>query len=67
MAAKKHNYPATRADGGPRPNAGRPATIEQPVSITARIEAADRDWLLTQAPTVAEALRKLIAAARAAQ
>lgn len=68
MPKKKrtHNYPPKRAATGPRPNAGRPAQMVEPVTITARIEAADRDWMLTQAPTIAEAIRNLIAAARQA-
>jgi hypothetical protein len=61
------NYPKTRKPTGPRPNAGRPATLDQPVKVTAYIETTDRDWLLTQAPTVAEALRALITAAREAK
>ncbi len=63
-AKAPRKYPKTRKPTGPRPNAGRPAQLAEPVTITARIEATDRDWLLTQAPTVAEAIRNLIAAAR---
>lgn len=65
-AKAPHNYPSKRKPTGPRPTAGRPAGMVNPVDLTIRIEAADRDWLLTQAATVAEAIRALIKAARSA-
>lgn len=65
-AKAPHKYPKQRKPTGLRPTAGRPAGLANPVDLTIRIEADDRDWLLTQAATVAEAIRAIIRAARSA-
>lgn len=63
MSNQKHNYPAERQPTGPRPQAGRPANLVNPVTISATVEADDREWLLSQG-TISAVIRGLIAAAR---
>lgn len=66
MPKKKrtHNYPTKRADTGPRPNAGRPAQLDNAMRIGpfwVSQEAAA--WLKEQPDTMSETIRRLIAAA----
>ena len=56
----KHNYPSERKPTGPRPNAGRPAKLEEPQRVTVTLEAAQIKFLKTKAPTVSEAVRAII-------
>jgi len=56
----KHDYPETRKPTGPRPNAGRPAKLEEPQRVTVTLEAAQVEFLKTKAPTVSEAVRELV-------
>lgn len=60
---RNHAYPAHRQPTGPRPNAGRPAHLVNPVIISVMIEADDRKWLLSQG-TISKVIRNLIAVAR---
>lgn len=55
-----NNYPKTRKPTGPRPTAGRPPTIADPVRITITISRADWLWLMDKYQTASEGVRQLI-------
>lgn len=68
---KKHNYPKERKPGGPRPMAGRPATLKDPVRVTIWLEAEQLAWIKAQGRILSlskgelsEVIRRLIDEAR---
>ena len=56
----KHNYPKTRKPTGPRPTAGRPAAIADPVRVTITISREDWAWLVENYGSASEGVRRLI-------
>jgi len=63
-ASASHNYPKRRKPTGPRPNAGRPAGLVNPVRLSVWVEKDDKDWLSANYDSLSEAIRALIANAR---
>lgn len=59
----KHNYPKDRKPTGPRPTAGRPSTLKDPVRLTIWLEAEQLEWVKAQGEP-GEVMRRLIEAAR---
>jgi len=60
---KRHNYPKDRKPTGPRPMAGRPSTLKDPVRVTIWLEAEQLGWVKSRGE-LSEVIRRLIDEAR---
>ena len=60
----KRSYPTDRKPTGPRPTAGRPAKVADPVRVTLTIEACQLEWLNRQGDK-SQTIRDLINQAKA--
>lgn len=57
--SKPHNYPSLRKSTGPRPQAGRPSTLKNPIRITITLEEVQKQFCLEQGE-LSQVIRTLI-------
>lgn len=55
----KHNYPINRKPTGPRPQAGRPSTLKNPIRVTITLEEEQKQFCLGQGE-LSQVIRTLI-------